>query len=80
MKITQREQNGYNYSHLIQFLEDHNYFYMYICIVVIIVVIIISIIIIITYLRGNFWQCHSEQGQAAKKKTMGINNLAQGGS
>ena len=42
---------------------------MYISIVVVvIVVIIIIIIIIITYLRGNFWQCHSEQGQAAKRK------------
>ena len=44
---------------------------MYISIVVVVVVIII-IIIIITYLLGNFWQCHSEQGQAAKRKPWGL--------
>ena len=36
------------------------------------IIIIIIIIIIITYLQGNFWQYHSERGQAAKRKLWGL--------
>ena len=68
---------------MIQFLEDHIIFiYMYIAIVVIIVVVVVAVIIVViiiiiiiiitTYLQGNFWQYHSERGQAAKRKPWGL--------